>query len=68
MAVWKLYFFLNFDDKLALDPDFKWINEPLAFYELGATFTFLHTNQLALMSAFDGVIYVQKSTAAVSLN
>jgi erythromycin esterase len=70
-ALWKRlenlklpYFFLNFDK----NTDFKWLNESLEFYELGATYTFLHTNKLKFMEAFDALIYVDKTTAAVPLN
>jgi erythromycin esterase len=61
------YFFLNFDKNSLNNTDFKWVSEPLAFYELGATYTFLHTNELKLIEAFDGVIYIDKTSAAVPL-
>ena len=57
------YFFLNFDK----NTDFKWVNESLEFYELGATYTFLHKNELKLVEAFDALIYVDKTTAAIPL-
>ncbi len=61
-------YFLYFDNNLTLNKDFKWLKEPLEFYELGATYTFLHTNKLTLLSAFDGIIYVRKTTDAEPLD